>query len=114
MHHFPIDVLTEYGEEAFNGTEKVVNPVWRETERQRNSANGKLNRRRAKFVAMDSEAAADPDHPRHEKWVTRKAELLEDIQYFETEVANLVSKKKELAHHITWDDLPEEEKWPCP
>lgn len=111
MHHFPIDILTEYGKEPFGGTDKVVNPVWRETERQRNSAKGKLDCRRAKFVAMDSEAAADPGHPRHEKWETRKAELLEDMQCFDAEVDSLARKKKTLAHYITWDELPEEEKF---
>ena len=111
MHHFPIDILAEYGTEPFSGTEKVVNPAWRELERQRNSARGKLDRRRAKFVAMDSEAAAAPDHERHERWETRKAELLDDMDCFAREVDRLAQEKKDTAHHITWDQLSEEDKF---
>lgn len=111
MHHFPIDILAEYGTEPFSGTEKVVNPIWRETERQRNSARAKLDRRRAKFVAMDSEAAATTDHPRHESWETRKAQLLEGMEQLAIEVERHAEKKKKLARHITWQELPEEEKF---
>ncbi len=111
MHHFPIDILGEYGAEPFSGTERVVNPVWRELERQRNSARGKLDRRRAKFVAMDSEPAAAPDHERHERWETCKAELLEDMDCFTRDVERLAREKKESPHHITWDQLSEKDKF---
>jgi transposase len=85
MHHFPIDILAEYGTEAFSGTERVVNPAWRELRRQRCSANGKLVRRQAAFVKMDSGKAAAAGHGRHAAWETKKAELLENIQELETE-----------------------------
>jgi len=111
MHHFPIDLLTEYGTEPFSGTEKIVNPAWRTLDKARNSARGKLDRRRAKFVAMDSEAAAAPDHRRHEKWEACKAELLEDIEILTREVERLAGEKKDTKHHITWDELPEEDKF---
>ena len=111
MHHFPIDILTEYGSEPFSGTEKMVNPIWRETERQRNSAQGKLDRRRAKFVAMDSEVAANADHARHEKWEISKAELLEEMEQLAAETKRLSEEKKKFARHITWEQLPEEEKF---
>jgi hypothetical protein len=111
MQHFPIDLLAEYGCEPFSGTERLVNPAWRELERQRNSALGKLTRRRAKFMAMDSEAAAAPDHKRHENWETRKAELLADIEALDADVKRLAEQKKDTKHHITWDELPEEDKF---
>lgn len=111
MHHFPIDMLTEYKTESFSGTEKLVNPAWRQLERARSSARGKLDRRRAKFVAMDSEEAASPRHRRHERWETRKAELLEEMEHFRDEVKRLVQSKKDTAHHTTWAELPEEERF---
>jgi hypothetical protein len=111
MHHFPIDLLAEYGSEPFSGTEKVVNPAWRVLEKQRNSAKGKLDRRRAKFVAMDGEAAAASSHPRHEKWELRKAELLEDMDHLAKKVDRLASEKKSIDRHITWEELSEEDKF---
>ncbi|NOQ46322.1 MAG: hypothetical protein GQ559_06575 [Desulfobulbaceae bacterium] len=54
MQHFAIDLLQEYGTEAFSGTEQVVNPAWREMDRQRNSLNNKLRYRNAKFGAYSS------------------------------------------------------------
>jgi len=89
----------------------VVNPTWRELEKQRNAARGKLTRRRAKFVAIDSEPAAASSHERHEKWETRKAGLLEDMDCFSREVERLAQEKKDVPHHITWKQLSEEDKF---
>ena len=94
MRHFPIDLLIEYGSEPFDADQRIVNPTWRDLERQRNSAKGKLTRRRAKFLAMDSEAGADPHHRRHEKWLLRKAEVREQIDELIDEVESLAEKKK--------------------
>lgn len=111
VKHFPIDLLTSYGAESFSGAEKLVNPAWRELDRLRNSAMGKLTRRRAKFQSMDSQVSADPNHKQHKKWLSRKAELLENIQRYEAEVDDLAGKKRGTPHYITWDDLPEGEKF---
>jgi len=111
MQHLPIDILTEYGKEPFSGTERLVNPKWRELDRKHNSAKGKLIRRQAKFVSMDSQISADPKHKRHQNWVNRKSDLLQEIQMLEVEIKELKEKKKKVPHHITWDDLPEEIKF---
>lgn len=52
MQHFAIDLVPEYGTALFHGTEKVINPEWRDLERQRNSVNNKLRYRRAHFTEM--------------------------------------------------------------
>jgi len=111
VHHFPVDLLTTYGAEEFSGTEKLVNPQWREVERQRNSAKGKLIRRQARFLSMDSQISADPNHKQHNKWLSKKADLLVDIQNLEAEIEELKEKKKEIRHHIMWNQLPEEDKF---
>lgn len=111
MQHFPIDLLAEYGSESFTGTERVVNPAWREIDRQHRSARGKLSRRRAKFVEIDSEARAAPGHPRHESWETEKARLLEEMQALECEFKTLAGHRRNTEKHITWDELPEPDKF---
>ena len=111
MHHFPIEILTDNKKEVFSGTEQVINPVWREADRQRNAANGKLTRRQGKFMNKDSEKAACSDHPDHEKWERKKAELLEEIQDLQAEKEALAAKLKDTPKHITWDELSEEDKF---
>lgn len=111
MHHFPIEILTQNSEEPFSGTEKVVNPTWRELDRNRRSINGKIVRRRAKFLGMDSEKAAAADHPEHERWERKKAKVLEEIQELTSEKESLTSRIKDTSKHITWEELSEEDKF---
>jgi len=111
MHHFPIEVLADNSKEVFSGTEQVINPAWRELNRQRNALNGKITRRQAKFMNKDSEKAACADHPDHEKWEKKKAELLEEIQQLQTEKESLTAQLKDTPQHITWDELTEEDKF---
>ncbi len=111
MHHFPIEILADNKKEVFSGTEKVVNPAWREATRQRNTLNGKITRRQGKFMNKDSEKAACSDHRDHEKWEQKKAELLEEIQELQAEKEALAAKLKDTPKHITWDDLCEEDKF---
>ncbi len=111
MHHFPIEVLADNKKEVFSGTEQVINPAWRETTRQRNALNGKITRRQGKFMNKDSEKAACPDHPDHEKWERKKAELLEEIEELQAEKESLTVELKGTPKHITWDELSEEDKF---
>lgn len=111
MHHFPIEILADNSKEVFSGTEQVVNPVWRELNRQRNSLNGKITRRQGKFMNKDSEKAACPDHRDHAKWEQKKAELLEEIQELRAEKESLTAKLKHTPKHITWSELSEEDRF---
>ena len=53
MEHFAIDLLSEYGTEAIPGTNRpVVNPNWRELDRQSRTLKGKLVQRQARFAAL--------------------------------------------------------------
>lgn len=107
MEHFAIDLVPEYGTELFPGTEKVVNPEWRELERERNSLDNKLRYRRARFTAISMHPASEKDPKKYEKWLTRKGEVLEEIQLYENDLWTIKAKLKEKTKHITWDELPE-------
>lgn len=111
--HFMIDALAEYGTEPFSGTEKVVNPAWRELEKNRNSMNTKLCRMRARFAEI-SLKYPDENHESHEKfleWERRKAELHEEIEYHEKEIAEIKEQKKRTSRYVTWAELPEEHRF---
>ncbi len=111
MEHFAIDLVPEYGTELFPGTEKVVNPEWRELERQRNSLENKLRYRRARFTAMSMHPASENDPKKYEKWETKKGEVLEEIQFYENDLGTIKAQLKEKTKHITWDELPEDQKF---
>ncbi len=67
MEHFEIDLLSEYKMEPLHDTEKVINPVWRELERQRNALENKLRYRRARFAEWSLHAVPASEEKRYRK-----------------------------------------------
>ena len=110
MEHFAIDALSEYGTETIPGTNKpVVNPNWRELDRQSRSLKGKLVQRQARFAAMTL-------HPESEEkevseWEKRKAKLVEELEQLEHELDQVKQRLKETPKHVLWDELPAEQKF---
>ncbi len=111
MHHFAIDELTSFGEEAFSGTEIVVNPEWRALDREQRSLRGKLTRTRAKYQQIDTQKRADPGHIQHANWLQSKADLLGEIEYLQTQQQKTKEQKKGVEKHVYWKDLPEKERF---
>jgi len=111
MQHFAIDLLQEYGTEEFSGTEQVVNPAWRRLNHQRNSLNGKLKTRNARFGQLTNHSVPEQGGKKYERWLKKKSELLEEIEHFENQLNELKAKIKKTPKHISWNELPEEEKF---
>ena len=111
MEHFAIDLLQEYGVEAFPDTEIVVNPLWREKNKKRNSAQNKLRYRRARFTTLSMNPESEDNEDVHCKWVKRKAELLEEIESFEQEIQKLKHELKQIPKHISWKELKMQDKF---
>jgi hypothetical protein len=110
MEHFAIDALNEYRTERIHETNRpVVNPDWRELDRQSRSVKSKLTQRRARFATLTLHPEADGE--RIPKWERQKAELREEIEALENELTTLKEKIKITSKHLAWDDLPEEEKF---
>lgn len=110
MEHFEIDALSEYGTEIIPETTKpVVNPQRRELERKYRSVKSKLTRQQARFAAL----TLHPETGESEisKWQREKANVREQIEQFENELAHLNEKKKSTPTHLTWEDLPESQKF---
>ncbi len=105
MEHFAIELLVEHGTETFHGTEKVVNPEWRDLEKQRTSVTGKLRHRRARFAELSMNPEEDDDVKRHLKWENSKAALLEDMRQYESRLEEVKTHAKETPRHITWSEL---------
>jgi hypothetical protein len=111
MQHFTIDLLQEYGTDSFPGTEKVVNPTWRELDRSRNSVQNKLRYRRAHFAEMSMHPESDNDKGRYENWLPKKAALLEEVQNLEHQLDEGKAKIKKTPKHVAWGQLEEKDKF---
>jgi hypothetical protein len=114
MEHFEIDLLSEYKMEPLHDTEKVINPLWRELERQRNALENKLRYRRARFAQFSLHAIAASEEKKYRKREKQKAELLEEIGQMEAELATVKERKKQTSHYIHWEELPEQDRFRKP
>jgi len=110
MQHFTIDLLNEYGTEEIPETKRpVVNPRWRELDRQRRSVKSKLTHRQARFAALTLHP--ESDESALAKWEKHKAELVEEIEQLEHELRGIADQLKTTPNHLDWDKLPESEKF---
>jgi transposase len=107
---YAIDLLSEYETEIIPGTYRpVVNPCWRELQRQSRSLKAKLTNRQARFAALTLHP--ETQEPEMGKWEQRKAELREEIEALENDWEELKKQLKEIPSHLEWDELPAEEKF---
>jgi hypothetical protein len=109
MKHYAIDLLSEYGTEAFSGNQRVINPSWRELDRQRRSLKAKLTHRAAHYAAL--ELHPEMDDKKIAKWKRKKADLVEEIQSIEHELKQIKTKIAETSKHMDWHELESEHKF---
>ena len=109
--HFEIDMLCEYGVVEIPDTEKVVNPSWRELNRRRSQVQSRLRYRRSRFTEMTMHPESETDPEKYQRWLTRKSELLEDIDQHEHQLATLKAQLKQTPKHITWGKLEDKDKF---
>lgn len=111
MQHFAIDMLEQYGVQQFPDTEQVVNPAWRELSRTCNRLQNQLRYRRARFAEITIHPEVEDDSARYQKWVQKKADMLEQIEQFENQLVTLKKKLKETPKHIDWADMEEKDRF---
>jgi hypothetical protein len=110
MEHFAIDLLNEYRTEEIPETKRpVVNPRWRELDRQKRSLKSKLTHRQARFAALTLHPQSDESA--RAKWEKQKAELVEAIEHLEHDLTDVNSQLSKTPSHLKWDQLPEAEKF---
>ena len=110
MEHFAIDLLSEYGTEPIPGTNRpVVNPNWRELDRQSRTLKGNLTQRQARFAALTLHP--ESDEKEMSKWEKCKTALVEELEQLEHELDQVRQRLKETAKHVLWDELPAKQKF---
>jgi hypothetical protein len=107
--HYTLDRLVEYGTEVVPDAMEVVNPRWRELDRQVRFKQGRRQRLAAEFGALS--LAGDLCEEEVQDYERRKGQLQEQIQYLEKEVEQLKVRRKQTVHHISVKSLPEEERF---
>jgi hypothetical protein len=99
----------EYGTELIPESMEVVNPQWRQLDSQIRSKPGQRYRLRAEFGALAlSEGLSEQEVQSYEQ---RKGQLQEEVQQLEVEIDNLKQQRKQTAHHIPIQSLPQEERF---
>ena len=111
IQHFGIDHLCEYGTEAIVDTQKVVNPAWRELNRLCNSLKNKLRYRGGAFAEMTLHPENEEKIDRYEKWLAKKATMLEEIQNYEHEIVEKKALLEITPHYITWAELEKKDRF---
>ena len=110
MEHYAIDALSEYRTEEIPDTNRpVVNPAWRELDRQSRSAKGKLTQRQARFAALTLKSEAD--EAKATEWEEQKSDLREQIEQLEHEVNSLKQQMNSVPKHLEWEQFPEDAKF---
>ena len=111
MQHFAIDLLVEYGIEDFSDTERVVNPAWRQRDKNRQTLVSKLRYRQARFADMTLHPQAEDDQAKYQKWLQQKADLCAQIEHFEQQLNDVKATLKQTPKHITWAELQDPDKF---
>lgn len=106
--HFNLDRLVEYGTEPVPATTRLVNPRWRELDGKVRSHNGKLQRQMALFGELSLNTLEKSEV---ETWQKKKGDLQENISCMQQELEKLKEERKQTAHHITADQLPEKDRF---
>ncbi len=106
--HFNLDRLVEYGTEPIPATTRLVNPAWRELDGKVRNRNGKLQRQMALFGELSLETLEKSEVEIYQK---KKGELQENISGMQQELGKLKEERKQTAHHVTVEQLPEKDRF---
>jgi hypothetical protein len=107
--HYSLDRLIEYGTETIPDAISVVNPAWRKLDSQIRSQAGKRHRLAAHFGALA--LSEDPSESQIQGFQQRKGQLQEEIHALDLEIDKLKQLRKETAHHLPVNSLPEEDRF---
>lgn len=110
MQEFGIDTLVSYLKEKICDTSVLVNPEYRALECLRKKLTSKLKTVKAKFSSLI--LANTPIEKKDiEKYLTKKEELITEIEQREKDIEQVKEKKKSVPRKILYSELPEIEKF---
>ena len=104
MEHYDIDGLIQYGSEEMDGTTRIVNPAWRDLDKQITRLTTQLRRHQARLGAA---APPDPDDPKN---IHHRATLHETIQTLQAQRDGLKQRRLTTPRKVTLAELPEDQR----
>ena len=106
---FALDRLAEYATDVIPDTLRLVNPAWRELDGKLRKTTATLSRVLAKFGATNM--TEEIEVVKMERWIDQKAQMQEEIEHLQGEVTTLKVARKATAHHVTFAELPSDQKF---
>lgn len=108
--NFDIDGLVSYSKRQVSETKTLINPQHRKLDSEVRSLNGKLIRQKAKFGGLTLKEDV-LEGKKLERAIAKKAQVLEEIQILENQIALAKEKRKNTERKITFAQLPAEEQF---
>jgi hypothetical protein len=102
MQHYDIDGLVQYGAQEISSAESIINPLWRQIDKEVYVARQRLRKRQAQL--------GDRTFLEGETEIQQNAECLLDIQNAEEALQDLRAKRKATARKVTIESLPPEDR----
>lgn len=109
VHHLGLDFIISYFKNTIPDTEIVINPLWRQIDKQARSKMALVKKLSAKFGKMIFDNIGNVKETK--AYETKKAKLQEDISISEKELEELKIKRSVVARKISMAELPEEDQF---
>ena len=107
--HFNLDRQIDYQLEAVDETVRLVNPAWRKLDGEVRKRVAIQHRRKARLHDLGIAGQLEPAKAEH--YMSAATTLRADIEREAAELDKLKKKRKETAKHLTFAELPEEERF---
>ena len=107
--HFGLDALVQYGTEEIPATVTVLNPAWRELNRQVRNLQAECKRcRERQGSATLNQPLSEPAVRQYEQY---QGQLQEQIEQLEARLEDLKKQRQATPHQIPVQDLPEQDRF---
>ena len=106
---FALDRLADYAIDVIPDTLRLVNPAWRELDGKLRKTNATLSRVLARFGATNM--TGEIEVVKMERWIEQKAQMQDEIEELQGAVVDLKVARKATAHHVTFAELPDDQKF---
>ena len=106
--NFALDHLPQNRVEELPETTQVVNPAWRELDRQRRSLAVRLSRKLVQYAHLNLTETIDP--PKVEAYLQKKSQAQKEATQFQQEMEALKRQLKQTPHHVPLSQIPKDQR----
>ncbi len=111
MQHFALDLLSDYKKKEISDTDKVISREWRQLEKNKNSLNGKLTRKKSRFYDFTLNPMIETNTKKYKEWEKTKINLAEEINILTEKLKYTKEKQEKIEKYVTISELPKKEQF---